>query len=101
MKIITKKEIYENLDFYIKELENRDRAFVIQLFTEELNFFGLSLAELPALSPSHRDTRERLKSTARKICSSKDLIRKIYRDKRLPLKEVQVLTETSRKTLEK
>lgn len=33
------------------------------------------------------DTRELLKSTAWKICSSEDLVKKIYKNKRLPLKK--------------
>lgn len=87
--------------FYLQELENRDRAFELELFKRELSAFGLDLAELPAFSPRHRDTREYLKSTARKISGSDKLVSRIYRDKKLPLKEVQAYTGTARKTLEK
>ena len=95
------REEAASLDYYAKELEIRDRAFELLLFKEELSAFGLSLAELPAVSPSHRDTRNCLKATARKICSNEELVKRIYKDKRLPLNDIQAFTGTTHKTLEK
>ncbi len=97
----TTKEAAISLEYYTKELENRDRAYELQLFKEELTAFGLTLAKLPTLSPSHKGTREYLKSAAQKIACNEELIKKIYRDKRLPLKEIQALTGVTRKSLEK
>lgn len=96
-------DLVESVSFelYQQEMENRERAFELQLFIEELSAFGINLADLPASSPSHRDTRKYLQSTARKICRNEEIVKKILRDKRLPLKEIQAYTGASRKILEK
>ena len=99
-KNLTREEAL-SFNSYVKEMENRERAFEIQVFKEALSGFGLQLSELPSSSPSHRDTRENLKSTAQEICKSQDMVNRIYKDKKLPLKEIQLLTGTRRKTLEK
>jgi len=90
-----------SLDSYARELEIQDRAYELQLFKKELSAFGLTLTELPSFSPSHRDSKELLKAAARKICRSEELVKKINRDKKLPLKEIEALTGTARKTVEK
>lgn len=90
-----------SLDSYAREVENRDRAFELQIFKEELAAFGLSLTELAKLSPRHSGTRQYLKSTAQKIARSEELMNKIYKSNRLPLKEIQLLTGVTRKKLEK
>ena len=97
----TREELEISLDYYAKDLENRDRAFELQLFKEELSSFGLILTELPALSPSHRETREYLNAAAQKIACNEELVREIYRNKKLPLKEIQVLTGVTKKNLER
>ena len=89
------------VDDYANELENRDRAFEIELLKEELCQFGLSLKEMPAVSPRHRATREYLKSVAQQISSHEQIVRKLNRNKRLPSKEIQAYTGANRKTLEK
>ena len=89
-----------SLDLYKKDMENSDRAYELHIFKGELKNFGLALARLPSYSPNHRETRESLKATAVKIASNEELIRKIYRDRRLPLKEIQAFTGVTRKNLE-
>jgi len=99
-KTFTREEAL-SFDNYVKEMEDRDRAFELQIFKETLLAFGLTMAELPDSSPDHRDTREKLKEVAREICKNEELVKKIYKDKKLPLKEIQALTGMKRKTLEK
>jgi len=86
---------------YVKEMEDRDRAFELKIFKEALFAFGLTMMDLPDFSPDHWDTREKLKRGAREICKNVELVEKIYKDKKLPLKEIQALTGMKRKTLEK
>ena len=86
--------------FFIEE-ENRERAYEIQRFKEILGHFGLSLQDLLRGSPKHFDTREKLKEIVRKTCRENDLISRIYRYKKLPLKEMQILTGEKKKVLGK
>ena len=90
-----------SIKHYSRELENRDRVFEIELFMEELSRFGISLAELPGLSPKHGETRKFLKSMAGRIARDEELVQKIYRDRKLPMKEIQLLTGTNRKSLDR
>lgn len=86
--------------FFMEE-ENRERAYEVQRFKEILGQFGLSLQDLLRQSPKHFDTREKLKEIVRKTCGENDLIDRIYRKKRLPLKEMQILTGEKKKLLGK
>jgi len=89
-----------NEAFFLEE-ENRERAYEVQRFKEVLEQFGLSLQDLLHRSPRHFDTRAKLKEIVRKTCCEEELIARIYRQKRLPLKEMQILTGEKRKLLEK
>ncbi len=89
-----------NEAFFLEE-ENRERAYEVQRFKEVLEQFGLSLQDLLHRSPRHFDTRAKLKEIVRKICCEEELIARIYRQKRLPLKEMQILTGAKKKLLEK
>ncbi len=86
---------------YVKELERQEKAYEIILFKEELKDFSLTLEVLVKSSPKHGDTRKVLKEAARKVGSEETLTGHIYREKKLPLKEIQLLTGVKRKTLEK
>ena len=86
---------------FLLEEENRERAYDVQRFKEILEQFGLSLQDLPGRSPRHFDTRDKLKEIVLKTCRDQELVERIYRQKRLPLKEIQILTGEKRKLLEK
>jgi RNA polymerase sigma factor len=85
---------------YRQDLEQQERAYDIQRFKEEIGSFDLSLGDLVRGSPHHEDTRETLRRIAHQIVREKELVEKIYHQKKLPLKEIQVLTGMRRKTLE-
>lgn len=86
---------------YQKELERVDRVEEIKLFHEKLKEYGLSFQELVTVAPKHRDTRNNLFRIARTLLENKDLLEKLTRTKRLPIKELMVETSVSRKVLEK
>ncbi len=88
-------------ELYFNEEENQERAYEIQRFKEILRQFGLSLQDLLRRSPRHFDTREKLKEVVRKTCREKALIKRIYQQKKLPLKEMQILTGVKKKMLGK
>ncbi len=84
-----------------KELERREKAYEIALFKEVLGEFSLTLHELVESSPRHGDTRKMLKETACRVGADADLVSRIYQEKKLPIKEIQILTGLKRKSLEK
>jgi RNA polymerase sigma factor len=86
---------------HAQETENRDRIFEIQVFKEELFRFGITLVELPEVSPKHYETREFLKATALRIAGNGEIMKKLTKDKKLPMKEIQVFTGIARKSLER
>lgn len=90
-----------SLNSYLLELNQRERAYEIESLKELLSRFGLTLPVLVRNSPRHRDTRNCLKDIALKTAGESALVERIYREKRLPLKEIQLLTGARRKLLEK
>lgn len=89
------------LNSYLLKLDQQERAYEIGRLKELLSRFGLTLPVLGQNSPRHRDTRDRLKDIALKTAGESALVERIYREKRLPLKEIQLLTGARRKLLEK
>ncbi len=85
---------------YNIEQENLVRAYEILCFEELLKEFSLSFEALVENSPCHSDTRDILKKAAFIVSQNKELTRRIYQEKKLPLKEIQLLTGVNRKTLE-
>lgn len=90
-----------SLNSYLLELDQKERAYEIKSLKELLSQFGLTLPVLVQNSPRHRDTRDSLKDIALKTAGESALVERIYREKRLPLKEIQLLTGAKRKLLEK
>ncbi len=94
-------EVAASRESYLREIESRETAYEVQIFKDVLAKFGLSLRELVKKSPCHRDTREQLKKAVERIAREPGMVNTIYRSKRLPLQEIQLLTGVKRKTLQK
>jgi RNA polymerase sigma factor len=94
-------EVAASWNSYLQDIENRNRAYEIQIFEQSLEKIGLSLEELVKCSPLHNDTREKIKDAARKIAVRQDLATKLHQNKKLPLTEMQLLTGVKKKTLQK
>ncbi|MDO9535112.1 MAG: sigma factor [Bacillota bacterium] len=94
-------EIAASWNSYLQEVENRDRAFEIDHFKDIIAQFGLTLDDLARNSPSHKDTRDNLKKIALKIAHDPEIMEDIYKNKKLPAKRIQLLTQTGSKILEK
>lgn len=56
--------------------------------------------DLTKKSPKHQDTRDKLMSLAMDISKNNDLVSTILKQKMLPIKEILVTFDVSRKTLE-
>jgi len=94
-------EIAASWNNYLQEVENRDRAYEIDYFIDVIAQFGLTLDDLARNSPSHKDTRDHLKAITLKIAQDPMIVKEIYKHKKLPVKKIQLLTQTGGKILEK
>lgn len=86
---------------YLLEAETRERQEEILEFQKELLIYGISVSELVEASPKHRDSRENLISVAQQVADESTLMELLQRTKRLPVKELTLLSGLHRKTIEK
>ncbi|MFT5872511.1 MAG: RNA polymerase sigma factor [Clostridium sp.] len=83
------------------QIENEFRIDEISLFSEELKKYKIDFNTLINLSPSHTDTRNNLLNVAF-LCSREESILCHLKTKRkLPTKEIILLTSSNRKLIEK
>jgi RNA polymerase sigma factor len=93
-------EVREAWVRYEAEQEETRTAEEVDLLVAELARFGISLADLVASSPKHRDTRERLLRVARLLLDHPELMEYLRRTRQLPLKDLERISGVSRKVLE-
>lgn len=86
---------------YAMAQESADRRQEIQRYTLRLAEFGIRFQDLVAVSPKHRDARERALEAARVVAESPDLARYLKTTGALPLKQLEERVGVSRKTLER
>jgi len=90
-----------SINNYEIQIENQFRGDEISLFSEELSKYKISFNSLINLSPSHKDTRNNLLNVAF-LCARKESILSHLKTKRkLPTKEIIILTASNRKFIEK
>jgi RNA polymerase sigma factor len=90
-----------SINNYETQIENRFRLDEITLFSEELLKYKIDFNSLIDLSPSHKDTRNNLLNVAF-LCSREETILSYLKiKKRLPTKEIIILTASNRKLIEK
>ncbi len=68
-------------------------------YREHLAEFGLTLGDLVAVSPKHRDTRRNLLQAARKLASEKELFAALLARKKIPLSDLAAASGVSAKIL--
>lgn len=73
---------------YEAERTRQEMAQDLEIFRDELASLGFTLRELAQASPSHRDTRDRLKLVAREIAGDPQLVEYMKSRKALPQKEL-------------
>jgi RNA polymerase sigma factor len=79
-----------------------DRAEEIEEYEAVLNEFGISLEELVALSPKHRDSRMALIKAARSLAAEKKLFEQsLSKKKSLPVRDVAKKTGLSPRAVER
>lgn len=83
------------------ENERKARKEEIKIYQQKLQEYHLSFAELVSISPKHKKTRESLIKAALILVNEKNLVAYLQRTKRLPVKELTLLTGLNRKVIER
>ncbi|WP_298841770.1 sigma factor [Clostridium sp.] len=83
------------------QIENEFRVDEINLFTNELLKYKINFHSLINLSPSHKDTRNNLLNVAFLSSREASILRHLRTKRRLPTKEIIILTASNRKLIEK
>lgn len=85
------------------EKQERAAALAEELayYDERLQQFGIRLEELEEVTPSHRDTRQRMIRIARMFCNKQEWLKELFLKKQLPLNEITKEVDVSKKTLER
>ncbi|MBU3184678.1 RNA polymerase subunit sigma-28 [Clostridium estertheticum] len=83
------------------QIENEFRVDEINLFSKELLKYKINFDSLINLSPSHKDTRNNLLNVAFLSSREESILRHLRTKKRLPTKEIIILTASNRKLIEK
>jgi RNA polymerase sigma factor len=78
-----------------------DRKEDIVYFTKKLREFGITFQELVSVSPKHEDARIRAMEVACIIVKDKEMTAHLLAKKELPLKQLELKVDISRKTLER
>lgn len=86
---------------FAQEQEEQARRDEIAAFSQLLQEYGLTFADLVRASPRHQDARQTAQGVARALVSDPELLARMQRDQKLPLKELAVRVSVSRKTLER
>jgi RNA polymerase sigma factor len=90
-----------SLNEYEKEMENKLREEEIKMLSDELLDYQLSFSDLVESSPSHRDTRDEILNIVFKCIKDNSIVEHIKNKKRLPVKQIIILTGKNRKYIEK
>jgi RNA polymerase sigma factor len=94
-------EIVENYAYYTPSIDEKlDRISQINLFKNLLSDFKITLQDLTSKSPKHKDTRQKLIDVAMSVCDVEEITGKMMSQKILPIKEIMIISDISRKTLE-
>lgn len=95
--LFDEKSIYT----YTEEQQSVARKEELIRYNKILNEYNLSFVELTHTAPKHVDARKTAFQIAQIIADSNELYNYLIKNKRLPLKKIEVLVEISRKTLER
>lgn len=83
------------------QIENELRSDEINLFSEELLKYKIKFDSLINSSPSHKDTRDNLLNVSFSCARDESILDYLKTKKRLPIKEVIILTASNKKLIEK
>ena len=90
-----------SINNYETKIENEFRVDEINSFSEELLKYKIDFNSLIDSSPSHKDTRNTLLNVAFLCSREESILSHLMVKKRLPTKEIIMLTASNRKLIEK
>lgn len=93
-------EVREAWARYEVEQEEQKTAEEIEMMVTELSRYGITLNDLVASSPKHRDTKATLLRVVKVMLERPELLDYLHRTRQLPLKELERVSGVSRKVLE-
>lgn len=88
-------------ELYKEEEQKYDFAETVKSYVTVLAEYGITLEDLVEVSPKHRDTKVTLFRVAQALCNHPNLLQYLYKNKLLPLKELELVTGVKRKVLER
>src|SRR5690606_37319566 len=92
-------EVYQAFQHYKQEKVVEDRSLEIEDFSAELLVYGITFTDLTECSPKHVDSRQLLMGIGRTLANDDHLMKLLKSKKMLPIKELLMLHQVSRKTL--
>ncbi|GIP38871.1 RNA polymerase sigma factor SigI [Paenibacillus sp. J31TS4] len=99
--MINPVEIHQAIEEYEKEQGVQERSAEIMELNESLRQFDIQFSDLVDASPKHADSRQMLLAIGRQLSEDQELMRLLITKKMLPIKELLLQVEISRKTLER
>ena len=90
-----------SINSYELQIENEFRVDEIKIFSEELLKYKIDFNSLINASPSHKDTRDNLLNVAVLCAREASILSYLNIKRKLPTKEIIVLTASNRKFIEK
>ncbi|MFT9497424.1 RNA polymerase sigma-I factor [Anaerosolibacter sp.] len=91
------KHAYKN---YQETKASESQKEMVEDFNQILSKFDITLSDLVDVSPKHIDTRNTLTKIAQTLVADPVLFSSLLQSRRLPIKELILLTGTSRKVIE-
>ncbi len=84
-----------------REQAEQARRDEIVAFSQLLEEFGVTFSDLVRTSPRHQDARQSAQEVARRLVADQELLERLHKERKLPMKELSERVSVSRKTLER
>lgn len=99
--LINPVEIQQSVEQFKREVESHDRRTEIEMYSEALLEYGITMKDLVEGSPKHSDSRNMLLRIGRILAHDEALAAQLKEKKTLPIKDLLERVEVARKTLER
>lgn len=90
-----------SIDEFYKQIEQEQRREEILHYQQVLKEFGIHFHDLVKQSPKHRDARINAINVAKLVVDDEELLKQLFQKKQLPIKQLEIMAEVSRKTIER
>lgn len=94
-------EVASAMEVYEREQRSHALAQELLLYDEQLQEYGVLLEELEDCSPKHKDARQQQIEIAKHFSAQMNWVKVLKETRRLPIKEMLIVYDVSKKTLER